>query len=142
MKKMMVDIDIDIVFLCSSTDMHHASKAFVQTQKQDCRNQVKSLLMYTKHGPGPRTTSVDPVHGPPHGPPLAEHVFRQMHVETMEEGEITHCFLNFWIHSFVNILRSIRGRYILLSFMFLDMYGNVSNNERSDSDNESSDSDR
>ena len=62
-----------------------------------------------------------------------------MHVEAMEEGEITHCFLNFWIHSFVNVLRSVRGQYILLSFMFLDMYGD---NERSDSHNESSDSDR
>ena len=38
---------------------------------------------------------MDPVHGPPHGPSLAERVFRRMHVETMEEGEITHCFLNF-----------------------------------------------
>ena len=60
---------------------------------------------WTTRGAGPWTTSVDPIHGPP----LAEHVFRRMHVETMEEGEITHCFLNFWIRSFVNILRSIRG---------------------------------
>ena len=42
------------------------------------------------HGPGPWTTSVDPVHGPPHGTPLAERVFHRMHMETMPNPPNSH----------------------------------------------------
>ena len=94
-----------------------------KTKRKNNLLHVKGLIVYYFTGrggriqnmdSGPWTTPVDPVHGPP----LAERVFRRRHVETMEEGEITHCFLDFWICSFVNILRSIRGRYILLFLCF------------------------